>query len=70
MRVMGRTIVPIAKGLTYEEARGAEQLLIDFGGGPLALDNAINSISFANPQFQNMVTQGLYALQRAGQSPF
>ena len=65
----GRTIVPIASGLTYQEARGAEQLLIDYHGLG-SLDNLINSISFSNPNFQNYVTQGLYALQAQGAAPF
>lgn len=65
----GRTITPIASGLTYQEARGAEQLLIDYHGLG-NLDNLINSISFSNPNFQSYVTQGLYALQGQGAAPF
>jgi hypothetical protein len=67
--VWGRTIKPIVSGLTYQEARGAEQLLIDHHGLG-NLDNLINSISFSNPNFQNYVTQGLYALRAVGQAPF
>jgi hypothetical protein len=68
LRVWNRVITPITSGLTYGEARGAEQLFIDYHGLG-NLDNLINSISFTNPNFQSLVTQGLYALQHAGASP-
>jgi hypothetical protein len=68
-KTIGRVIEPLVQGLSYQEARGAEQLLIDYYGKG-NLDNVINSIAFRNPKFQSMVTQGLYALQDAGQSPF
>jgi hypothetical protein len=66
--LIGRTIAPLVEGLTYQEARGAEQLLIDYYGLG-NLENIINSIAFTNPNFANYVTQGLEVLQRAGQSP-
>lgn len=60
-----RDIWPLVDGLSATEARGAEQVMIDYYGLG-KLDNVINSIALNNPVFYERVQEGISVLSRAG----
>jgi RHS repeat-associated protein len=60
--------IPGLTGLSYSQARGAEQALIEvhgLGNAGGVLINKINSIARSNPAYAEMLTEGLGVLSRA-----
>jgi len=70
LRRSGRNIQPIVMGLEFEEARGAEQLLIEnyrlsgYEKDPGSLSNLIGSIAADNPKYQRLIGLGCEVLRK------
>ncbi len=60
----GRIVQEVYSNLTYAQARGVEQILIDNNGGLTNLANKINGISTLNPNYSHYINEGTKALLR------
>ncbi len=72
---IGRNVDKIVglTNLTYDQARGVEQALIDFHGlakNGGTLSNLINSIHYLNPKYEERLLQGFELLRKVGYMGF